>query len=269
MFNLPANFQPTDEWAKNNTGQSLADYYKSNPGAQQAAQQQQTAAENTPAALMQEATDAYNKQLADYNAKYAAYNEANPFVLDDVLASETAKAKQSLDPYYQQTLSDFLTGINTQRAQGAQDQSTLLSNLAEDRNTFTGQQGQALQDTLDKTRQGFAGNGLYNSGANLNAQGRNVADTNESLASNLTDTNRKIDQTNLAGERANTALDLQTGQEKTQLGEQEATAVGTQANAAVKSDAGQNLYAEGQATGPPPGADPTAWNTSLASYLTA
>lgn len=222
---------------------------------------------NAVADLIKNATAAYTKQLNDYNAKYKQFNDANPFILDDVLASETAKAKQRIDPYYQKTLSDFLTGVNTQRTQGEQDRSKLLSNLSEDTNTYTGQQKQTLEDTLDKTREGFAGNGLYNSGARLTSEGRATADTNANLASSLTNADRSANQINTAADRASQSLDTQTNTEKDRLATNEAADIGTAANTGVTRDQAQRTFNQGQFTGPPPGSDPIGFQNSLYSLL--
>ena len=48
LIMLPTGFEPTDEWARNNYGIGLADYYKRNPGVQ-------SAYENSPAKLAEKA----------------------------------------------------------------------------------------------------------------------------------------------------------------------------------------------------------------------
>lgn len=86
MFNLPAGFEPTDEYAKSKLGMSLADYYKNNPGAQDAFN-------NSPS------------QIAKRNADQMAADK-------QAQAAQAAKNQAANDARFAQDKTD-LTNFNT------------------------------------------------------------------------------------------------------------------------------------------------------------
>src|SRR3990167_8392914 len=66
--------------------------------------------------------DAINKQNEKFIAKIKEFDEKNPFVYDTILEEEMKKVGQRLDPYYKQTLDDFLTSINRKRTRSLEDE---------------------------------------------------------------------------------------------------------------------------------------------------
>src|SRR5690606_14277060 len=53
------------------------------------------------------------KRMEEYNKKVSDFDAANPYAPDEWLADEKAQAEQRLDPYYTQTLNDYLQGVAT------------------------------------------------------------------------------------------------------------------------------------------------------------
>ena len=114
MFQLPSDFQPTDEYAKSKLGMSLADYYSRNPGAQDAynnspsqvaRRQQDTLAAQQKAQsdlLAQQKIDTQNQfnqsksDITDFNTRYGAAvpqvinDTSNKYQLGDLLGQTNA-----------------------------------------------------------------------------------------------------------------------------------------------------------------------------------
>jgi len=89
----------------------------------------------------------------------------------DVRDDELQQAKEQLDPFYNQTLSDYLEGVQSQRSRGLADQDRLISELNQDINTLNKDLKFDLQQSLEKAKQGASGAGLLSSGFGQRAEG--------------------------------------------------------------------------------------------------
>ena len=175
--------------------------------------------------------DTYRKLNAEYASKFTQYNSANPFRLDEILKAKRLEAKEQIDPYYNETLSDYLTGVERKIQRGTQDTKDLLSELSAQTSSYTEQSQFKLREALSSARQGFANSGLFESGSRYRGEGllttesgmqsedflrrqglkSNIAQTE--LARNLEDINlgRKQDVRNLERKRF-TDIETLTGQ---------------------------------------------------------
>ena len=113
-----------------------------------------------------------NKQNEAFIAKLKEFDTKNPFVYDLILAEEMKKVGQRLDPYYKQTLDDFLTSINRKRTRSLEDERKTLGEISQDIGDYTKENKQSLEDALDKSREGYADAGLFSSGTRMRAEGR-------------------------------------------------------------------------------------------------
>lgn len=228
--------------------------------------------------LISSAVDTY-AQLADaYNTKSKQFDAANPFNFDDVLAKETASAKHRLDPYYAQTLSDYLTGINLKKTRSLEDQRTLLGNLNADTNSYEGKDKIALADTLERTRQGFADAGTYFSGARLRAEGQTVGNDQRNLTDYLRGQDAQANQINTNTQRTQQDLALEQKQQQRDLGSFDANgnyqegatpAATVQSQSLNAANQDQNLYNYHKQAflGTPPGVNYSDYSANNASIL--
>lgn len=132
------------------------------------------------------ATEAgYAKLAAEYKARYNEYDSKNPFNFDQILAEESTKVGERLDPYYKQTLTDYLKGVNVRRQRSLEDERTLLTDLQKDTDQYVGNEKMALDQTLERTRQGYADAGLYFSGAKQRAEGMATTESKRGLGDYL------------------------------------------------------------------------------------
>jgi hypothetical protein len=229
------------------------------------------------------AINAYGLSLDEYQKRYKEFDTKNPFNFDKMLADETAKVGERLDPYYKQTLNDYLTGINQKSTRSLEDQRTLLTNLNADTESYTAKDKLALLDTLDKTRQGYADSGLYFSGARQRAEGATTASDQTNMADYLRGQDTQKNTINTNATRTAEDIALSKSQEARDVGSFDASGnfvrgatpayeVKSQALSAANQDQSLWQYQKNQYLGAPPGADYSLYaneNTNLLGKTSA
>lgn len=219
--------------------------------------------------VIQTAIDSFTKQIGDYNNKLTQYDKANPFAFDQVLATERGKATQQLDPYYSQTLNDLITGINTQRTRSQEDTNTLLSELNADTSAYTGQAKIDLNNALEKSANGYAGAGLYSSGAAQRSQGQTIQQSNADVANY----NRGITSQQNRAITGNTRnlqdLALQEKQKTRDINQEKSYNVESTALSNARNAQLQNEFERQQFAGAAPGVNPISYSNTLYSILGA
>lgn len=120
----------------------------------------------------QTAEEAMNQMMGELERKYTelgerylAYEEATPFSFDEALAR--ASGEERLGPYYKAELDDYIGGIERQR-ESVEGERTLLTEL---NRIATGREKRDLEEAIKASEEGFAGAGLYESGARLRETG--------------------------------------------------------------------------------------------------
>lgn len=217
--------------------------------------------------LIQTSIDEYTKKYNEYTSKYNEFEKNNPFVFDTVLSEEKAKVKQRLDPYYEQTLTDYLTGVNTKRQRSLEDERTLLTDLNKDKDTYEKDQQTMIDDTLEKTREGAADAGLFNSGTRLRAEGKIQAGAQDDLGKYLTQQERRVNDIKTQSKRIGEDLTLDERIKRRDLTQDQTYQTEAQALPEVVRRQQQREFERGQVTGAPPGVDPTSYSNSLYSFL--
>lgn len=91
------------------------------------------------------------------------FEQADPFSFDKALATQAATAEY--DPYYQQLLSDYSKNVTTTLSRSNEDLKTTLQQLQQGKDYYTGTEGRMLDQALKSTNEGYAGRGLFFSGA--------------------------------------------------------------------------------------------------------
>lgn len=216
--------------------------------------------------LIGSVTEQYAKIAEEYTKRYKEFSEKNPFNFDEILAKETATVKQRLDPYYKQTLSDYLTGVSTKKSRGLEDQRLLLDNLQKDTDSYLGKDKIALADTLERTRQGYADAGTYFSGARLRAEGRAIGDEQTSKGDYLRGQEERKQNITSTAQRGFEDLELDQSNTKREIGSFDANGnfvpgatptyqVQSQALSAAQQNQSLYNYQKQQYLGAPPGVD--------------
>lgn len=241
---------------------------------QHAVDEQRNASSNTGASsgsiadqLIKASTDTYTKMWDEYKAKSKQFDETNPFNFDQMLEEQTAQVAQRLDPYYAQTLTDYLTGVNNTRNRTIEDRQTLLADLSADTTSYTGQAKMALDKAIETSKEGFIDSGLYGSGKQLRDQGTIQTGANISLSDYLRGADTKARNINTTAERGLTDLGISSTQKVRDLKAEQTYNTTSQALTETQRQQQQREYEKAQVTGAPPGATPAQYNTYTTSLL--
>ena len=243
-------------------------------GQQQPQQQsQQQAQVNTPEtqaqSLIQTSIDAYGKKADEYASKSKEFDEKNPWSFDKVLAEEQAKAGQRLDPYYNQTLSDYLQGVNIRRTRGAEDERRLLSELTTDTDKVQGEQKIQLDAALERSREGFADAGLYGSGKQIRETGNIETLGKQGEEEQLAGTKKREEDIKRTSARGLEDLSLDETMKRRDLERERKFQTEQASLSEVLRRQKQRDFEKGQFTGAYPGVNPTQYQNSLYGFLGA
>lgn len=137
--------------------------------------------------FLQELKDELARQFDELTRRTEEFDKNNPFTFDEIMARKSAEERYN--PYYDAELKDFTQGIERQK-QSTEGSMKLLTDL---NRIQVGQDKRNLDDAISAAEEGYAGAGLYFSGAKEKAvgseqiQGQDTANTrnlqfNESLA---------------------------------------------------------------------------------------
>ena len=150
-------------------------------------------------------------------------DQANPFSFDTALATQASTAEYS--PYYQQLLTDYTSGVERTKARSAEDLQSTLTQLAAGKEYYTGTERRLLDRTLDQTNKGYAGQGLFFSGANekdkqqiLTEYGAQTGEYNRQYGYN-------VGQANLANTRTNEDITTASSQYSRDVNQAKTTAI--------------------------------------------
>lgn len=200
------------------------------------------------AALQQSITDAYNTANTQYQQGVSAYDKANPFVMSDMLAKEATNASNSVSPYYDQLLTNYLQGVAYQRGNTIQDEARLATKLQADSDAFQGQAAKTLATTMQQAGQQYSDAGSYDSGARARTQGISAANTDYDVSNNQRQTAYDIGSAELQENREiNQTLPLQTTEYEQEQDRNEATDIATTQAQNYNYDLAQNRYNEAEA----------------------
>lgn len=135
--------------------------------------------------------DEFKKRQEERNRLTTEFETKNPFVFDEVLAQKALQASEQLDPYYKQTLGDFLQGITRQRSRGIEDERRLLGELETDVSQYTEQSKANLELALEKAKEGASSAGLLQSGIAKRQEGLLERESTTDLRDYLTTAGRR------------------------------------------------------------------------------
>jgi len=110
--------------------------------------------------------EAAKKQVEAETKFLEGYKATNPFVFDEELARKSAQTEY--EPYYSELLKDYVGNLETQR-QTTRGESALLTTLNK---LDTGTRTLAYQNAVRNAEEGYAGRGMFFSGARNRAVGQ-------------------------------------------------------------------------------------------------
>jgi len=114
---------------------------------------------DTADSFLQQLKDELAAQFDEIAKRTEEFDTNNPFVFDEAVAK--ASAEERYNPYYNAELQDFTQGIERQKST-QEGQMKLLTDL---NRIQVGEDKRALDEAISAAEEGYAGAGLYNSGA--------------------------------------------------------------------------------------------------------
>lgn len=191
------------------------------------------------------------KTLTDQaSQKFGEYQSSHPFSLDQVLADSLKQAKEQVDPYYNETLNNYLTGVTRRITRSKEDTQNLLGELNAQTASYSRDTQIKLNQALENSNQGFADSGLLSSGSAMRASGGIAVNTGNSLADYLRGQQYRTNQATLQNERTLQDVNLESTQQQRDIGREQFTAEQTRANQ-LAQEAGQTYVRGFQQTLPP------------------
>jgi hypothetical protein len=156
--------------------QALADFYEARGGDMQRlpgqyGDQVRASSGGSQGDVNRAIEDSFKKLQEEMSSKYQAYKSSNPFNLDQILVEKTQEAKEQIDPYYDETLSNYLTGVTNKMERSTSDTQDLLTQLNADTDAYTSGAKLKLTEAINKSQEGYADTGLFNSGDRLKNEG--------------------------------------------------------------------------------------------------
>jgi len=113
------------------------------------------------------------EELGEFEQRVKDFGLEGPFAFDEALAREASK--EIVDPYYDQLLNEFVSGIEMRRQQGATEEKELLGALSKSKEYESGNLRRQIENAIDSTEKGYELSGLYQSGERRSAVGKREA----------------------------------------------------------------------------------------------
>lgn len=193
--------------------------------------------------------DSFKKLQDEVVQRFGEYRSGKPFNIDEVLAEKTKQAKEQIDPYYDQQLSDYLLGVQRKLDRGAADTKDLLAELSTSADSYQANGQIALDNAVKKAEEGFADAGLFGSGEQLSTESKIIQSASSPVEDYMRKNDAQIKQVTQANQRNVEDINADKTQFTSNLERNRFTDVGTKANQLTK-EAGQQYTQGFQATLP-------------------
>jgi hypothetical protein len=194
--------------------------------------------------------NSFQTLMTQVQQKFGDYQASHPFALDQVLADATNQAKEQVDPYYQEELGNYLTGVQRTISRSGQDTQNLLGELNAQAGSFSRDTNLKLNSALENSNAGYANAGLFNSGAALRSGGMLQTESANSLSDYMRQNAYEQNQANLQNQRTVEDTNLASTQTQRDIARQQYTDEQSRANQ-IAQEAGQTYVRGFQATLPP------------------
>lgn len=113
--------------------------------------------------------DPIAEAIEKWRQRLEEFDKNNPFAFDE--AQARASSEERLNPFYDAELNDFLQGIRYSRTRSFEDMNRTIGELNVDASKLSEKERFATQEAIRSSEEGFAGAGLFFSGARERATG--------------------------------------------------------------------------------------------------
>lgn len=183
---LPSNYQATGSMGAR--GEPLPGTFKSYPStAPQVQKRQETLPmggdtgmsgesagllpdiQTTIDSLLNAMVNPLQKEIESWWKRLDEYDKNNPFAFDEALAR--ASSQERLNPYFDATLNEFMTGIRRSSTRSVEDMTRTIGELNVDASKLSDKERLSTQEAIRSSEEGFAGSGLFFGGRRERATG--------------------------------------------------------------------------------------------------
>jgi len=113
----------------------------------------------------------YTDLNAEVAKRFKEFNVAHPFDVDEILKIKKTEAAEQIDPYYNETLSNYLLGVDRKIQRGTRDTRDLIAELGAQTANYTESAQLKLTEAKNRAREGYADVGLFESGGRFREEG--------------------------------------------------------------------------------------------------
>lgn len=200
--------------------------------------------------LINQSVNKFQEAQTQANQKFGDYQKANPFSFDEYLKGQaTTMAKEQVDPYYNESLSNYLLGVSRKQQRSLSDTQDLVGELQATTKSFTENTKLALDEALNKSREGYADTGLFDSGQRYRSEGLTTQASGNAMDTFTRQQNLRQKGYETGNQRTLEDLALGKTMDVRNLERSRATDIGVQAGQLTK-EAGQNYVRGFQQTLP-------------------
>lgn len=270
MFPQPSNSQSTDTgepqqppYAPNVVNQTVSfggAVWKGNPGTGWTLDHMEGGGggggggESFADSILQAVVDPLQKEIESWWKRLDEYDKNNPFAFDEALAR--ASSQERLNPYFDATLNEFMTGVRRSSARSVEDMTRTIGELNVDASKLSDNERLSTQEAIRSSEEGFAGAGLFFSGRRERATGMEEVRGGQVQEDIQTKLGRGITSSRLSNQRLQEDIALQEARQKRLIGAERTTALETDIAKQKRENELQRGLERLQFAGKIPGASP-------------
>jgi len=160
--------------------------WKGNPGTGWTQQGEGSQGESFADSILKAVADPLQAEIESWWKRLDEYDKNNPFAFDEALAK--ASSQERLNPYYDATMNEFMTGIRRSSSRSVEDMTRTIGELNVDASKLSDKERLATQEAIRSSEEGYAGSGLFFSGQRQRATGLQEVQgqqTQEGIQTNL------------------------------------------------------------------------------------
>jgi hypothetical protein len=175
--------------------------------------------------LLQALVNPLQSEIESWWKKLDEYDKNNPFAFDEALAR--ASSQERLNPYYDATLNEFMTGVRASSSRSVEDMTRTVGELNTDASKLSDQERLSTQEAIRSSEEGFAGAGLFFSGKRERQTGLEEVQGGQAQEAIQTNLQRGTASAGRSNTRLQEDLALQTARQKRLTSAERTTALET------------------------------------------
>lgn len=204
--------------------------------------------------LLQSMVNPLQDEIESWWKRLDEYDKSNPFAFDEALAR--ASSEERLNPYFDATLNEFMTGVRASSRRSVEDMTRTIGELNVDATKLSDQERLSTQEAIRSSEEGFAGAGLFFGGKRARQTGLEEVQGGQAQEAIQTGLERGTSTSKRSNIRLQEDLALQEARQKRITGAERVTSLETDISKQKRESALQRGLERLQFAGKIPGASP-------------